>query len=486
MRPWIGAAIGLAALWTAGAMAAPLPEPYAAWNVTVVPSDEGPGAFTVSYDSPLLGHRAVNSVYLPARYSKRGAPLPVLYYLHGTVLPFVDFTRFDPLTCVESFLCMVSGGGGKKQAELQDFTSQRNRAEFVVVAPDTDPDKSWCETCWWIDGRDDLIPNRPPMTAQTVPAETVLYTEVLPLIEHLYNVRHDRGGRGVIGFSMGAGAAALQAFRHPDRFVYMGSISGMYDMVGDPVLRLGLDGAGYFRDQGYPSSITAEIWWRNFNPHDLAVNQAGAGTKLMFSRGDICLPPTDAEGRADCRKYPSARNPLGAGVEQVLGSNVERTVTQIPADGLQADLVHFSGIHGANNHRVYAEVIVPQANAVFAGGVTTSDTFGYRIVDAKFGVWGYRVSVERERDEFLEMVDARHDATGFGLRGSGRVTVKTPAVFRANGAYRLRVLSAEGDVVTRHPVNADANGRIGLVVNLDDAAFRTDSSPFARVEIERR
>lgn len=487
----IAACASLLIAWTTHAWASPrspdgladrLPAPFAGWNVAVTASDEGPGVHLLAYDSPALHRRTINTVYLPGTYTRRGSPFPVLYYLHGTVLPFIDAAALDPLTCTESFVCMVSGGGGYKQAQLQDFASQQDRATFLVVAPDTDPAGSWCDTCWWIDGRADGLPNSPPLTAETVPAETVLYAEILPLVEALYNVRQDRGGRGVIGFSMGGAAAALQGFRHPDRFAYTGSISGIYDIVGDLVVRNGLDGAGYFRDQGYPY-LTSRAWWRNFNPADLADNLVGSGMALMFSGGDMCLPPTDAEGQQDCARYPSLRNPVAALVENILSTNSDRSIKALPEHGLVAEEPRFSGVHGANNHRVYAEVIVPQANAVFASAPATEATFRYRAVDRRFTIWDYRFTVDRDADEFLEIDAARHDGRALDLRGSGLVTVRTPATFRSGDRYAVIVSSATARVA-RTIVTATPGGRLVFSVDLDAAALgQTRATGHAHVVI---
>jgi len=345
-----------------------LPAPFNRWNVSLTPSTSQRGALTLSYRSPRLGITAVNSVYLPADYRDRGAPSPVMYYLHGTVFSYLDNPDLVPVTKNESLFNMVGHGGGYIQTLLQDFPSQVHRAKFLVVAPDTDPDHSWCETCMWINGRPGA-PQASPLTARTVPAEDVLLKEVLPLTEALFNTRTDRNGRGIIGFSMGSVGAEIQGFRHPDLFSYIGGISGPFDMVDDPFWSGWLNSNGYFLDQGYGTSVTDTAAWRGFNPKDLAVNWKGVEGYLLISAGDTCQPaPTDPQGRADCRRYDPTANPAAAFGESQMRRSADESVPYLERIGVIAHQFRAPGIHGANNHRVYADDVVPTANQQFAHG----------------------------------------------------------------------------------------------------------------------
>lgn len=457
--------------------AAGLPAPFSGWDVKIEPRSGEDGALTVSYDSPALGERIENSVYLPTRYAATGQPFPVLYFLHGTVFPHTDNPAFDTVTGAEFFVDMTGSGGGDTQTKLQDFPSERGRAQFLVVSPDTNPENSWCETCLWIDGKkDDSSPNLHPITAKTVPAETVIYTELIPLVEHLFNVRTDRGGRGISGFSMGGVGAFLHGFRHPDMYSYVASISGAYDLLNDSLLRSWVDTAGYFRDQGFGTSATDTVAWKNFSPREIAVNYAGSGGQLMISAGDVCSPPTDAKGAEDCAAYPPVRHPFASWAEAMLRSNLDRSLTELTAMGVSAKQVRFSGVHGANNHRVYAEVIVPQANHVFSNPVVPASRFTFRTADPQFAVWGFTVSVDRDdAAEFLSIENAEHDGSAFSLRGSGRVAVTTPRRFSPGRAYRISYSSAVGRVQDA-VVDADIAGRLHIAADLGDPRFSNPSN----------
>lgn len=459
------------------ARAGELPAPFSDWNVTVRPDpDTGEGALTVSYESPLLGHRTDNTVFLPTSYGADGPPLPVLYYLHGTVFPQSDDPALDPATQAESLVSMASSGGGYKQTLLQDFPSQRHKAKFVVVAPDTNPTNSWCETCLWIDGIDDLFPELSPATAKTLPAESVIYRELIPLVEALFNVRTDRGGRGVTGFSMGGAAAFLPGFRHPDMYSYVAPISGGYDLVDDEELRTWIDLAGYLRDQGYGNPETHAVMWENFSPSKIYSNFAGSGGHLMVSAGDICMPPTDGKGVRDCANRPPLTNPFAAATERMLRNNNDRSIEDLAKAGIPSQQVRFSGVHGANNHRVYSDIIVPGANRVFARAPKLRERFFYRTADGLFDVWGYDVSVRRDNPDFLSIENARHDSRAFSLRGTGTVTVATPTVFQAGRWHRV-TLSTTEQAVDSFRVKSDRDGRLRLKVDLDDSRFHQGAQP---------
>src|SRR5690606_14830152 len=184
------------------------------------------------------------------------------------------------------------------------------------VAPDTDRDETWCETCWWIDGQKDVLPNVRPVSAEVMPAESFLYEELMPLVESVFNVRKDAGGRGITGFSMGAAGAWVQGLRHPDRFSYVAPISGAYDIVSDPLLTPVIESFGYMRDQGYSPWVLQNEWPR-FNPKHLIGNFAGQNVKLTLSGGDACLGSSLLTA-PDCRTYSPVRNPAAATVELIL------------------------------------------------------------------------------------------------------------------------------------------------------------------------
>lgn len=444
---------------------ASLPAPYNQWGVQLKPSADNPRVLTLTFNSALLGHQVTNTVYLPSIYHVGGDKLPVLYYLHGTVVAPIDNRALDPVTQNESLLYMISGGGGYRQTQLSDFPSQLDRAHFIVVAPDTDPDYSWCETCAWINGRNDLLPNVHPVTAETVPADSFLHDELYPLIETLFDTRTDRGGRGVIGFSMGGWSALLQGMIHPDDYAYVGSISGVYETLYEPEIRVVLEALGYMRDQGY--GVTPEtdgIWWRNFDPSQVATNIRGVNTKLFLSSGDACLKLTDLAA-PDCIKYSPITNPVAMAIEEMLMRNYAIAVQSLSSKGIAAQSVQLPGIHGANNHRVYSDYIVGSANQTFASEVDTPETYSYRTVLPEFSVWGYHVRIHRPNDEFLSLSSCRTDGRSCTVTGSGGAEIVTPATFSPGQTYTVTTTSDNGEKSAR-PVTADSKGKLHLAIDL--------------------
>lgn len=361
-------------------------DPYASWDVEVRAA--GPGVLEMLFDSPLLQRRVHNTVYLPGGYAEQGPPAPVLYYLHGTVFTETGGPPPSPAG-TDRALAMVTDGETRERRLQSAFAAQRPRARFVLVAPDTDPAGRWCRTCLWIDGSEDV-----PVG---VPAESHLHEELMPLVEHLFAVRSGREGRGVIGFSMGGAGALIQGMRHPDRFAYVGSISGAYELLRDPGVRAIAEAVGYFRDQGYGTGLTDAIHWRNVNPADLAGNLAGQSVELMLSAGDGCLPPAGLTA-PDCAG--ALVDPGNSALELTLRANNDRSIAGL---GVPATQVRLPGVHGSNTHRVYADAVVPTANAVFADPPAPSPEFAYRTVDREFTIHGYDVAVQRPAPQFLAL-----------------------------------------------------------------------------------
>jgi S-formylglutathione hydrolase FrmB len=473
-RTAIGVTLGATLLavvlpWTApeGAAAAQ-PASYGGADATVVPDPDHPGALAVEFTSRTLGRRVHNAVYLPSSYRPGGPASPVLYYLHGTLIPGLDQPAFAPESTTArrlrsaALFSAVGPGGAQLQTDLQNFAAERDRARFIVAVPDTG-DPAVCQTCVWIDGQPHRNPNLPPVTAQSVAMETFLYEEFVPLIEHLFNARTDAAGRGLTGFSMGGLGTWLQAMRHPDRFAFVAPISGAYDIQNDPVLRYSIaEPVGYQRDQGYGTSVTDSTQWARVNPAVLVQNIVGADLAILVSAGDGCLAPSAARNE-HCRAHPAPLNPDAGWVESVLRNDADRyAVPSLTRAGVEATQIRIPGVHGANNAEVYARYVVPAANAAFARPRKPAPTFSFTSADHTFAVWGYQVETGRQVDDrFTTLTSARRDGQGFTIRGQGPVTVTTPAAFAAGKRYDVTVRE-DGSPVDADAVRADQAGRLHI------------------------
>ncbi|HEX9890290.1 MAG TPA: alpha/beta hydrolase-fold protein [Nitriliruptorales bacterium] len=386
------------------------------WNVTVRtdPGYANEQILEVAFDSPVLGLRTIMLVWLPDRYAGVEEPLPTLYYLHGTTHSN-SFGVAQELA--EQGVDAPAGlrpGSGRGSPFGVGFHENLDEQQFVVVAPDMQF-PAWCGHCWWIDGRD----------GQGVDAETHLFEEVVPLTEHLFGVRSDRSGRAILGASMGANGALLQAFRHPDRFAFVGGLSPTYSGFGHAVPPfLQVHGGNiwwqYIQDQGYGHPAQDEIHYRALEPVNLTPQMLSADVEIVAVNGDGCLPVAPDEGACE-NADPHLEEFIWHHTMGVWSSLlVER--------GVEHTWIEREGPHGGINRDSYERWFLPRINQRFAEGVDTPERFSYRTIDLDFDIWGYEVQVDRTNTEFLSLLDAGTDGRALTLAGTGVVTLRTPPV----------------------------------------------------------
>lgn len=456
-----------------------LPAPFDQWNVELTPERNNFQVLTMCFDSPLLGRRMTNTVYIPDHYTKTSAPLPVLYYLHGTIVAALQHAPGQPVYDLASLANQLGEGGGKVQTDLFRFDQAHERAEYIVVALDTDPNTTVFENSFWVDGRDDLIPNVPTVTAQALPAESHFLGEIIPLTEAVFRVRTDRGGRGVIGYSAGAGGALLQGFRHPDLFQSCVGVSSPADILAPIVLNTYVRPIGYLRDQGYGDPLTHQIFYRNFNPVELASNAARTDTTVIMSAGDGCADPRSLLSPSACRSYPAADSsdgPVKVGAEKVemdLRYNSDSATRKFTEAGLDHIYLRVTGVHGGTNHPVYHNQLVDRLNTVFNSKSRTPESFDYRTVDRKFSIWNYDVSVDRSGDDFTSLRQARSDGRSWTVAGTGTARIVTPPAFDP-GQTLQAVVKPTGGSPQANQVETDKNGRIQLEVPLSKESTRVE------------
>ena len=447
--------------------------PFNQWHVQIQASGSNQHVWTLTFDSPLLGGQVTNTVYVPDGYRARGPASPVIYSLHGTVVSGLDNCALNAVTGLETLLNMMGCGGGYIQDQFYDIASQLQSMHFLVVSPDTSPTHVICETCVWINGQHSLLPTLYPLTAKQVPADSFLHDELYPLIQTLFNVRTDRGGRGVIGFSMGGWAAALQAMIHPDDYSYLGWVSGGYD-TEEPAMETGLEAVGYLRDQGYGvSPLTDPVWWAQYDPMDLASNIHGVEMGFLLSSGDACLS-AGALTAPECQgRFSPARSPGGVAIETLVAHNRQIAVQDLSAKRIPFTTVQTPGTHGANNSLIFAKYIVPEANAIFSTRVAAPRTFSYQSAMPSFSVWGYSVSVTRSELGFLSLIDAASNGRHLTLRGNGTVSLTTPAVYSPRRGYKIAV--SENGTRAVETATASSSGRLTITVNLEESAAASNA-----------
>jgi hypothetical protein len=267
-----------------------------------------------------------------------------------------------------------------------------------------------------------------------------------------------------MGFSMGAISAYLQSMLHPDDYAFAAAVSGALDVIDDPATAAIWEGLGYLRDQGYGTALTNPIEWRGLNPRDIAANLTGTGTEVFSSVGDGC-PPLKSWAPA-CTQHPALLNPLAASVETVLANQWRHDSGVLRGAGVIEHRAQLPGIHGANNAQIYRADVVPLANSKFASRFAAPVQFQYRTVATSFGIWGYDVKVHRRQVAFLDMGNARRDARSFVLRGSGSVSVRTPAGDFTPGASYSVASTAAGATTQTQTLTADSDGRLTIQLSL--------------------
>jgi S-formylglutathione hydrolase FrmB len=227
-----GAAVGLAALFGAGAAAG---RGHAATRL-------GPRTLDVSVASAALGRSAPVRLILPSSFATQpNRTYPVLYLLHGAHDDYTSWTR---------------------ETDIEAFTQGR---ELIVAMPDGGPTGI---PSVWRNGAD---------------YETFQLKEVPALLRRDYRAS---GVRAVAGVSTGGYGAMAHAARHPGAFTAPASYSGILDTTAlgvPPILDaiVARENLPFLSLWGNP--VLNLLTWRDFNPRDRATGLRG--TALYVSSG---------------------------------------------------------------------------------------------------------------------------------------------------------------------------------------------------------
>jgi S-formylglutathione hydrolase FrmB len=414
--------------------------------VDVNPVDDAGRILRLAFDSAVLGRRTESLVWLPGAGGT--GPLPVVYYLHGTVattLPAPLRRTVDRAVARGHRVPFMLRTPTRPAVEpfTMRFDETQDLHRFLLVAPDAGM-PPWCLACNWVDG----------VRGRGVAGEQFLYEELFPIVETKFGTRTDRGGRAVIGHSMGGGGALIQAFRHPDLFVFAGSSSGTMSILNDRTSRSGLRWLLYNRTQGFRPIPLDAPRYRNANLLDLATNVVGSGMEIVVVAGDGT--PTGEQRPGPTTVTPDEDRRMELNIRR----NNDLMVPRLRELGVPLTYIQRKGAHaiGASTFLLH---LLDRINAVVGADVPVPVTFSYRAADPRIAVWGWEFDVERDRVEFLEVVDARTDGRAATLAGTGRVRVRTPATFDPGKAYTVELTRGGQRTVT-----ATKDGRLGLELEL--------------------
>lgn len=147
-----------------------------------------PRFLTIAFESKLVGKTLPYTVLLPLDYDKpaaRGKRYPVLYLLHGL------FGHFDNWIT---------------RTKLPEYAANYS---MIIVTPEGNDG-------WYTDSA----------SVPTDKYETYVMQELIPDVEHRYRAIETREGRAIAGLSMGGYGALKFGVKHPESFIFVGSMSG--------------------------------------------------------------------------------------------------------------------------------------------------------------------------------------------------------------------------------------------------------------------
>jgi S-formylglutathione hydrolase FrmB len=388
-----------------------------------------PRLFELRLTTPLLTAPTNVQILLPADYDANQARrFPVLYLFHGT------------------------SGGARDWTKMGDAEQTTSGRALITVMPDAAVESNgggWF-TDWVNGGR-----FGPPQW------ETWHIRHLIPWIDQHLRTIADRRGRAIIGLSQGGFGAMSYATRHPDLFGIAGTFSGAVDISANPLIavplvtpvvnatEVGLNGVPpntFFGDRA-----TNEINWAAHDPATLAGNLRA--TSLYAYTGNGNLGPLDPPG-------PN----LGASAVE---AGVHELTTLFHGELLKRGIPIDYHDYGAGTHtwpywaRDLRDVM-PALMHDFEQPAAPPATIDYESADDPWSQWGWDVDPQRPAREFSALL--RAGPRGFTLRGSGRATVRTPAVYRP-GAPATVTITAK-DARTEKQMTVADDGRLRMAVPL--------------------
>ena len=143
---------------------------------------------TIQFESTMVGKTLPYNIILPLDYdTARTSRYPVLYLLHGLGGHYNDWLL---------------------RTNVADYAAQYR---LIVVMPEGN-------NSWYIDNP----------TAPTDKYESYILQELIPDVQKRYRTIEARYGRAIAGLSMGGYGAFKYGLKYPDRFAFVGSVSGAF------------------------------------------------------------------------------------------------------------------------------------------------------------------------------------------------------------------------------------------------------------------
>jgi len=357
-------------------------------------------------------------VLLPTGYAGSTASYPVIYLLHGAgdnpcawttsddgQVPLEQFTAQREAQGERVIVVMSDGGGGNYAAN-----GDRDAAGWY---------SNWCN------------PNSAGVCRFGAPAwETFHVEQLVAYVESHFRARPGRENRVVAGLSMGGFGSLSYAARHPDMFVSAYSFSGFANVDGLPFLEPTALAALQSRNNTPDARVwgdytTNEVAWRGHNPADLAGNLRDLQRVWLRTGEGVAGGPAPDDG-----------DPVGLVTEGAVSLTNHSFVVDATAAGLNPTYVPYPmGGHNWWHWQDDLHTAWPLMMADLAARPAPPAAFDYCSTEPAFSVWGWDVSATRTAAEFLSLQGAGR--SGLTLRGSGAVTVATPAAYTAGAVYTV-------------------------------------------------
>jgi len=389
------------------------------------------------------------SVILPPGYDAAKGPYNTLYFLHGSANesqndfgPRVLEGIPDDLAAYDIVGIVPDSGSGWTDAKEPKAREVRWEADW--------PQEN--EPILGIN-RGSATVTEPGSTVGQQSYEHHLLQELMPLMEASFNLRQDRGGRGVMGHSGGNYGSFIFGMRHPDVFAFVGGSSGPISWRDESWYAVG---AALDVSWGGRDPMSDEIFMRARDPKELAENLLGSGVTLMHSSG--CVDPVPADFDPTC------------GLEGLARPIHEDFYAHVSTLGLD-DYAYFR-LDGPDQRThaaaavaipIYEQEYIPAAAAIFADPPDHPDAWRYKTIDARFELWGWRFAVERPNTEFLTLLDV--NPSRLVARGTGWLEVETPQAYDPGVLYKIRTTGPD-EATTVLGARADEAGRLRFTVEL--------------------
>jgi hypothetical protein len=289
-------------------------------------------------------------------------------------------------------------------------------------------------------------------------SESWFIEEVLPFVDAHFPALSDRFGRALTGTSQGGFGSWKIGLKYPHLFASIAMVSGggfplvtgdwldvgapaaVAPPVGlpyvDPPGPVAMVAPAAAMDQtlvaettvGFGDPVVDHVWWRAASPYEFFGNATARGAdgrqalQLFYVVNDAVPRRTEdplSSNYPGAQGFESAVLPLNLYAERMLD-----------VYGIERQFALHPGLHSlpywAPHYRAQLEAQYASLQHADGGGAPPPhpEVFDYRTPEREFVVWGWRVTVERAPDEFLNLTDV--SCGGLTLRGSGRVTVTVP------------------------------------------------------------